>query len=112
MSTFVISSKPRRLPYVCFGLRAGKRPWRRDSLNCSAVRLHGWHGGRDQRTHDDFKSRSLKIAADLGRKLISTVTPKDLTDWLAGLGKGDTSRKPLTPRYVLNYRNTLAETFR
>lgn len=63
-------------------------------------------GGLDRRTHDDFKSRGLKIEAALGSKLISEVTASDVEKWLRNL------RATLSQRSVLNYRNTLAETFR
>lgn len=68
----------------------------------------------DQRTHDDFKSRTQKIDAALGSRLVSTITGDDLAAWLRQLrtkGLPDDG-KPLSQRSVLNYRNTLAEVFR
>ena len=68
-------------------------------------------GELDQRTHDDFKSRTLKIDAALGSRLVSTVTGDDLGRWLRQvrtqglMGDGEA----LSQRSVLNYRNTLAE---
>lgn len=71
-------------------------------------------GGLDKRTSDDFQSRSLKIETALGSKLISLVTPDDLEKWLRSLraNGGEVGGAPLSQRSVLNYRNTLAETFR
>jgi integrase len=71
-------------------------------------------GGLDKRTSDDFKSRSLKIEAALGSKPASLVTSEDVEKWLRKLRTEgpDSGTGPLSQRSVLNYRNTLAETFR
>ncbi|MEZ0215697.1 MAG: hypothetical protein ACAH89_01040 [Rariglobus sp.] len=73
-------------------------------------------GALDQRTHDDFKSRSLKIEQALGSKLVGTITPEEVSVWLRSL-RSDRTAKPgtaqtLSQRSTLNYRNTLSEVFR
>jgi integrase len=67
----------------------------------------------DQRTHDDFKSRSLKIETALGAKPINLITADEVSKWLHRIRReGADGSGALTQRSVLNYRNTLAETFR
>lgn len=68
----------------------------------------------DQRTHDDFESRTLKIDAALGSRLVSTISGEDIAAWLRQLRtRGVDGKGPaLAQRSVLNYRNTLAEVFR
>ncbi len=65
-------------------------------------------GGLDASTERDFRSRTLTLERYLGDEFTDSVTPKQIEDALKQLA----SDKSLTKRSVLNYRNTLAESFR